>query len=124
MIKAGPEKSRALMNENPRYIFFSKHDIPDGQGPKGAMQVPLTAMGSIAIDPSQNPYGIPVWLETRLPTKARDYRGVETGLLVITQDTGHLVRSAIRKLRAKTDMRDTLNSQERIRIEILLSTNL
>ena len=43
---------------------------------------------------------------------------------VITQDTGHLVRSAIRKLRAKTDMRDTLNSQERIRIEILLSTNL
>lgn len=92
MIKAGPEKSRALMNENPRYIFFSKQDIPDGQGPKGAMQVPLTAMGSIAIDPSQNPYGIPVWLETRLPTKARDYRGVETGLLVITQDTGSAIK--------------------------------
>ena len=43
---------------------------------------------------------------------------------VITQDTGHLVRSAIRKLRAKTDMRETLNSQERIRIEILLRANL
>lgn len=43
---------------------------------------------------------------------------------VITQDTGHLVRSAIRKLRAKTDGRDILNSQERIRIEILLKTNL
>lgn len=43
---------------------------------------------------------------------------------VITQDTGHLVRSAIRKLRAKTDMRDTLRSQERIRVEILLKTNL
>lgn len=43
---------------------------------------------------------------------------------VITQDTGHLVRSAIRKLRAKTDMRDTLSSQERIRVEILLRSNL
>ena len=43
---------------------------------------------------------------------------------VITQDTGHLVRSAIRKLRAKTDMRDTLRSQERIRVEILLKTNI
>lgn len=43
---------------------------------------------------------------------------------VITQDPGHLVRSAIRKLRARTDMRDTLGSQERIRVEILLKTNI
>jgi LacI family transcriptional regulator len=43
---------------------------------------------------------------------------------VITQDPGHLVRSAIRKLRALTDMRSTLLSQEKIRIEILLRTNL
>lgn len=92
MTAAGPEKSRDLMNENPRYIFFSKQDIPDGQGPKGAMQVPLTAMGSVAIDPSHNPYGIPVWLETRLPEQARDYRGTETGLLVITQDTGSAIK--------------------------------
>ncbi|NJM82154.1 MAG: LacI family DNA-binding transcriptional regulator [Tabrizicola sp.] len=43
---------------------------------------------------------------------------------LITQDPGHLVRSAIRKLRALTDNRHTLRSQEKIRIEILLSTNL
>ncbi|WP_417721061.1 LacI family DNA-binding transcriptional regulator [Salipiger sp.] len=43
---------------------------------------------------------------------------------VITQDPGHLVRSAIRKLRAMADMRDTLQSQEKIRVEILLGTNL
>lgn len=92
MAAAGPEKSRELMNENPRYIFFAKQDIPDGQGPKGAMQVPLTAMGSVAIDPSHNPYGVPIWLETRLPEQARDYRGTETGLLVITQDTGSAIK--------------------------------
>ena len=43
---------------------------------------------------------------------------------VITQDSGHLVRSAIRKLRALTDRRTTLRSQEKIRIEIVLKTNL
>ncbi len=43
---------------------------------------------------------------------------------VITQDPGHLVRSAVRKLRAMADRRATLTSQERIRIEILLKTNL
>lgn len=43
---------------------------------------------------------------------------------VITQDPGHLVRSATRKLRALSDNRDTLESQEKIRIEILLPTNL
>ncbi len=43
---------------------------------------------------------------------------------MITQDPGHLVRSAIPKLRALRDNRDTLTSQEKIRVEILLPTNL
>ncbi len=43
---------------------------------------------------------------------------------VVTQDTGHLVRSAVRILRAKCEKRTTLASQERIRIEILVAENL
>jgi len=43
---------------------------------------------------------------------------------VITQNIGHLVRSAIRTLRAKLDHRDIDESQEKIRIEILLKENL
>ena len=43
---------------------------------------------------------------------------------VITQNTGHLVRSVIRTLRAKSDNRDIVESQEKIRIEILLKENL
>ncbi|MBN9669447.1 LacI family DNA-binding transcriptional regulator [Roseibium aggregatum] len=43
---------------------------------------------------------------------------------VISQDAGHLARSAIRKLKAMTDRRSTLLSQEKIRIEILLAANL
>ena len=43
---------------------------------------------------------------------------------VITQDTGHLVRSAVRILRAKCENRSAVTSQERIRIEILIAENL
>ncbi|QHQ36228.1 LacI family DNA-binding transcriptional regulator [Algicella marina] len=43
---------------------------------------------------------------------------------VITQDPGHLVRSAIRILKAQCDKRELVASQEKIRIEILLKDNL
>lgn len=43
---------------------------------------------------------------------------------VIHQDPGHLVRSAVRILRAKCENRATLASQERIRTEILIAENL
>ncbi len=44
--------------------------------------------------------------------------------VVITQNVGHLVRSAIRMLRAKCDGVGVIASQERIRIEIVLRENL
>jgi LacI family transcriptional regulator len=52
--------------------------------------------------------------------------GLLTGQIaaLITQDPGHLVRSAIRILRARCDRREVLASQEKIRIEILLAENL
>jgi LacI family transcriptional regulator len=43
---------------------------------------------------------------------------------LITQDPGHLVRSAIRILRARWDGREILASQEKIRIEVLIKENL
>lgn len=53
-------------------------------------------------------------------------RALRNGTLdaVITQDPGHLVRSAVRILRANCENRATLASQEKIRIEILLADNL
>ncbi|MEO0991585.1 MAG: LacI family DNA-binding transcriptional regulator [Pseudomonadota bacterium] len=51
---------------------------------------------------------------------------MEDGVIdgVITQNTGHLVRSALRVLRAKCDGAPVIQSQERIRIEIVLKENL
>jgi LacI family transcriptional regulator, galactose operon repressor len=43
---------------------------------------------------------------------------------VIAQDFGHVVRSSIRMLRAKSDGLDTIPSQERIRIDVILKENL
>lgn len=55
-------------------------------------------------------------------TEAALRNGTLDGL--ITQNPGHLVRSAIRKMRAMADGRKILESQEKIRVEILLKTNL
>ena len=43
---------------------------------------------------------------------------------VIAQNPGHVVRSALRILRARCDHREPLASQEKIRIEIYLKENL
>jgi len=43
---------------------------------------------------------------------------------IIAQDPGHLVRSAVRKLKATVDGRQARGSQERIRVEVILRTNL
>ena len=42
---------------------------------------------------------------------------------VIAQDPGHLVCSAIRRLKAIVNRRETLPLEKRIRVEILLETN-
>lgn len=43
---------------------------------------------------------------------------------IIAQDPGHLVRSAVRKLKATVDKREFKTAQERIRVEVILRTNL
>ena len=96
MERAGPDKTRALMNENPRYIFFAEQAIAEGEGPRGGMRVPLTDFGSIAVDQRYHPYGSLVWLETTIPQYGGDYRGLETGLLVSVQDTGNAIRGPLR----------------------------
>ncbi|MEO0402227.1 MAG: LacI family DNA-binding transcriptional regulator [Pseudomonadota bacterium] len=43
---------------------------------------------------------------------------------VISQDTGHLVRSAVRIMRAKSDRMPIYTAQERIRIDVYLKENM
>ncbi|WP_245824685.1 LacI family DNA-binding transcriptional regulator [Pseudoruegeria aquimaris] len=53
-------------------------------------------------------------------------RGLESGVVdaVITQNVGHIVRSAIRVLRATCDGTPIIEAQEKIRLEIVIRENL
>jgi len=96
MARNGREAAQELMNQNPRYIYFAEQAIREGEGPQGAMRVPLTGMSAIAVDPRYHPYGSLVWLDTTLPKKPGDFRGTPTGLLVTAQDTGSAIKGPLR----------------------------
>lgn len=78
-----PEARRAAMNLDPSYVFFQLEPIRDPTGgPNGAQGVPLTGLGSIAVDPSVHPYGALLFVSA------------ENGLrrLLVAQDTGGAIR--------------------------------
>lgn len=82
-----PIQTSKLILENDRYIFF--RDI-DGEGPVGAMGVPLTPERSIAVDPEYIPLGLPIFLNTN------DADGQKIEKLTIAQDVGAAIKGAIR----------------------------
>lgn len=96
MMRNGPAATRALMNENPRYIFFKTETVAPGEGPKGAMGTPLETMATMAVDNRYHPYGSLVWIETTLPQYPGDYKGAPASLLVSAQDTGSAIKGPIR----------------------------
>ena len=83
-IKANPEQGRALMRENPSYIFLKELT---GPGPLGAMGVAVTPKGTVAADPKYVPLGAPVFLTLDRP----DASG-----LWVAQDTGGAIKGANR----------------------------
>lgn len=95
--KANPARVDALLDTNPRFVFFrempSKEDVPRGgsDGPVGALGVPLTPERSIAVDPSSIPLGTPVFLQTTRPLT-----NTPMNRLVFAQDTGTAIKGGVR----------------------------
>ncbi len=88
--RENPSQLTALLNHNPRYIFF--RELPAGlPGPLGALGVPLTAQRSVAIDPRYVPLGAPVFLATTWPNSSPPLNR-----LMLAQDTGSAIRGAVR----------------------------
>lgn len=79
-MRAQPDRGKALMRENPSYIFFRELT---GAGPLGAMGVPVVANASVATDPKFVPLGAPVWIDMD--------RDIADGLW-IAQDTGGAIK--------------------------------
>ena len=83
-IRENPEAGRALMRENPSWIFFQENR---GDGPLGSLNIPVRAGSSVATDPAFIPLGAPVWLDVD--------NNVADGLW-IAQDTGGAIKGANR----------------------------
>ena len=97
MEKVGPERAREAMNINPRFVFFRASDIEDPEeGPQGAAGLPLTPMGSLAVDLQHHPLGVPFFIETEIPNAGANWQGEETSLLLISQDTGGAIKGVKR----------------------------
>ena len=108
------DRAKRIVSE----IFRHQGDIAGVYILSSEARAPLSAIWKV-----QLPHNIVIIAHERTPCTEN---ALVDGTLdaVITQDPGHLVRSAVRKLRALTDGRSTLQSQEKIRVEIILKTNL
>ena len=92
MDRAGPVETRTAMNQNPRFVFFRAEAEGDPNlGPAGAQGVPLTPLGSMAVDTSLHPLGVPMFVQTSAPGLGGDWSG-----LMIAQDTGGAIKGAVR----------------------------
>jgi len=97
MDQVGPVKAKAAMDVNPRYVWFHAEEITDpNKGPKGAQGVPLTPMASMAVDPRYYAYGMPIFIDTKIPSEPGDWKGESFQSLVIAQDTGGAIKGEIR----------------------------
>ncbi len=75
-LRENPEDGRELMRMNESWVFFRELE---GDGPLGAIGVPVRGESSVAVDPRYVPYGAPVFLSTDR---------VEARGLWVAQDTG------------------------------------
>lgn len=87
-----PEEREALLNYNPNIVFFERREgFSDDEGPLGAQGVPLTALGSVAVDRRFWTMGLPfvVHASQTEPT-------LEFTRAVVAQDTGGAIRGPVR----------------------------
>lgn len=87
-LKQHPKQAQALMNRNPRYIFFKS--VPEASGPMGAAGVALTPLRSMAVDARYIPLNTPLFLKTTDPD------GHLLRRLVVAQDVGSAITGEVR----------------------------
>jgi len=83
-MRSQPDAGKALMRENPSYIFFKELT---GPGPLGALNVAVTPQMTVAVDPKFVPLGAPVFLTVDRPGASG---------LWVAQDTGGAIKGANR----------------------------
>lgn len=96
MERVGVERAQEAMNVNPRYVWFGLSDISNpNEGPPGAAAIPLTPMGSMAVDLNHHPMGVPFLVRAPIPTEPGRAGDVQN-LVLIAQDTGGAIQGVRR----------------------------
>jgi membrane-bound lytic murein transglycosylase A len=79
-LRAHPAQASGLMDANKNYVFFKRvRDVPDGLGAPGALGVPLTPEGSIAVDEKAIPLGAPVFIATKTLDRLTTAQDIDVG---------------------------------------------
>jgi len=86
---ANPQKLQEALNQNPSYVFF--RELPATDGPIGALNIPLHAQRSLAVDRRSVPLGAPVYLATTFPLSEEPLER-----LMAAHDTGGAIRGVVR----------------------------
>ncbi len=96
-LSKNPRRKDELLHQNPSMVFFK--ELPASQdateGPFGSLGVPLTAGRSVAVDNRFVPAGLPVFVQTRIPTGVNN-NFKPTARLMFAQDTGSAIQGAHR----------------------------
>ncbi len=88
-----PDQAQSILNTNPSFVFFKVSDKTDIYG---AENVPLTPGRSLAVDKRYIPLGLPLWLNTDIPSLNNRGKPTTMQRLMISQDTGGMIKGAIR----------------------------
>lgn len=94
-LRANPVKARDILHSNRSYIFFREINLDPSLGPLGGQGVPLIDGRSLAIDRRYHRYGLPLWIDTRIPD-ANGRSATKFRRMMIAQDTGSAIRGPIR----------------------------
>lgn len=93
-LRADAERGRRTMQRNPSFVFFRELEGAEADSALGAMDIPLTAGRSLAVDTSYHTLGTPIWVSSEELRHADTRQGGSAGLrrLMIAQDVGSAIR--------------------------------
>ena len=93
-LRADVERGRRAMQRNPSFVFFRELAGSEAGSALGAMDIPLTAGRSLAVDTTLHALGTPIWASSDEVRHAGARGDGTTGFrrLMIAQDVGSAIR--------------------------------
>ena len=89
-MEANPDDAKELRQQNRSFVFFRKAALAAHEEAVGGQGIPLAAGRSLAIDRKLHAYGVPFWLDAKLPLH-KDDTLEPFRRLMIAQDTGSAI---------------------------------